>query len=109
MLGEVVPPVAVDHRHNFAEPLGGRLKLALSNAPLPAALEGLRIDEAGEAVRAAPAAEGATCRASLRVDDFAAIEGILAALREGGCRIDEMELQHADLEDVFVQIMKDNR
>ncbi|MCM5571809.1 ABC transporter ATP-binding protein [Burkholderiaceae bacterium FT117] len=90
---------------------GGRLRLALSGAPLPVALEPLRLDESAEgaAPAAAQAAPGAAQRAALRVDDYAAIEGILAALREGGCRIDEMELQHADLEDVFVQIMKDNR
>ena len=48
-------------------------------------------------------------RVSLRVDDYGAIEAILASLRAGGCRIDEMELLHADLEDVFVRIMRDNR
>ena len=48
-------------------------------------------------------------RVALRVDDYSAIEPILATLREAGCRIEEIELQRADLEDVFVQIMKDNR
>ncbi|ODT34662.1 MAG: ABC transporter ATP-binding protein [Lautropia sp. SCN 70-15] len=91
---------------------GGRLQLALSGAPLPEALAPLRLDEGGQAGQpAGPSGEpaGLPQKLALRVDDYAGIEGILAALREGGCRIDEMELQHADLEDVFVQIMKDNR
>jgi ABC-2 type transport system ATP-binding protein len=84
---------------------GGRLHLSLSGAPLPQMLEPLRLDDA-----AAPdSSTGEARRATLRIDDYAAIEGILATLREAGCRIDDMELQRADLEDVFVQIMRDNR
>jgi len=30
---------------------------------------------------------------------------VLARLREAGCHIDEMEVQHTDLEDVFLRIM----
>ena len=48
-------------------------------------------------------------RVTLRVDDYEAIEWILASVRNAGCRIEEMELERADLEDVFVRIMKDNR
>jgi len=88
---------------------GGRLQLSLSGAPLPEALAALRLDEGGQAGGPSGAPAGPAQKVALRVDDYAGIEGILAALREGGCRIDEMELQHADLEDVFVQIMKDNR
>jgi len=33
------------------------------------------------------------------------VEKILARLREAGASIDEMQLQQADLEDVFLQIM----
>jgi ABC-2 type transport system ATP-binding protein len=91
---------------------GGRLQLSLSAAPLPEALAPLRLDEGGQGGEAADvsgAPAGLPQKLALRIDDYAGIEGILAALREGGCRIDEMELQHADLEDVFVQIMKDNR
>ncbi|MCO5109132.1 MAG: ABC transporter ATP-binding protein [Burkholderiaceae bacterium] len=88
----------------------GRLQLRLSGAPLPAALESLRIAE--PSVAAAPPdarqAEGGT-RVCLRVEDFGAIEPVLAALREGGCRIEEMELLHTDLEDVFVQVMRETR
>jgi ABC-2 type transport system ATP-binding protein len=33
------------------------------------------------------------------------VEGVLAALRDGGCGIDELDVGHADLEDVFLQLM----
>ena len=84
---------------------GGRLHLGLSGAPLPQMLEPLRLDDAS----APDSLAGAVRRATLRIDDYAAIEGILATLREAGCRIEDMELQRADLEDVFVHIMRDNR
>ena len=42
---------------------------------------------------------------SLRVNEVAEVEPILARLRESGAVIDEMQLQQADLEDIFLQIM----
>ena len=42
---------------------------------------------------------------SLRVNDYAEVEPILARLRDAGAVIDEMQLQQADLEDIFLQIM----
>jgi ABC-2 type transport system ATP-binding protein len=42
---------------------------------------------------------------TLRVNDYNDVEPILAALRQGGAVIDDMQLQQADLEDVFIQIM----
>ena len=45
---------------------------------------------------------------SLRINDYAEVEGILARLRQGGISIDEMQLQQADLEDIFLQIMDEN-
>ena len=42
---------------------------------------------------------------SLRVNEYAEVEKILARLRESGAEIDEMQLQQADLEDIFLQIM----
>ncbi|HYF57753.1 MAG TPA: ABC transporter ATP-binding protein [Burkholderiaceae bacterium] len=75
---------------------GGTLRLRLSGAPLP---EGVRALLAGE-----PAADG---RIALRLEDWAGLEPLLARLREAGCRIDEMELVHTDLEDVFVKMMAD--
>ncbi|MFC4930658.1 ABC transporter ATP-binding protein [Massilia sp. GCM10023247] len=43
---------------------------------------------------------------SLRVNEYAEVEPILARLRESGAVIDEMQLQQADLEDIFIQIME---
>jgi ABC-2 type transport system ATP-binding protein len=43
---------------------------------------------------------------TLRVNEYAEVEGILARLRESGAQIDEMQLQQADLEDIFIQIME---
>jgi ABC-2 type transport system ATP-binding protein len=42
---------------------------------------------------------------SLRINDYAEVEQILARLRQSGAVIDEMQLQQADLEDIFLQIM----
>ena len=73
---------------------GGTVSLRLSGAPLPPALRPLLQGE--------PAADG---RIALRLEDWQRLEPILAALREAGCRIEEMELAHTDLEDVFLRIM----
>ena len=81
-------------------------------AVLGLGLAGCRVDLAAEPGVVAPQAipqDVGESRVSLRVDDFGAIEPLLAALREGGCRIEEMELLHTDLEDVFVQVMKETR
>jgi ABC-2 type transport system ATP-binding protein len=48
-------------------------------------------------------------RVRLRVDSAADVEGVLAACREAGCGIDEVEVGHADLEDVFMQLMAGDR
>ncbi|RPH46415.1 MAG: ABC transporter ATP-binding protein [Burkholderiales bacterium] len=76
---------------------GGTVWLRLSGAPLPAALRTLLQGE--------PGADG---RIALRLEDWQRLEPILAALREAGCRIEEMELAHTDLEDVFLRIMAQN-
>jgi ABC-2 type transport system ATP-binding protein len=75
----------------------GRLVLRISGAPLPASLEPLVIEAPGRD------------RIALRVDRYDAVEPMLGALREAGCRIEEMELLHADLEEVFVSIMRESR
>jgi ABC-2 type transport system ATP-binding protein len=43
---------------------------------------------------------------TLRVNEYTDVEPILAALRQAGAVIDDMQLQQADLEDVFIQIME---
>ncbi len=42
---------------------------------------------------------------TLRVNEYVDVEPILARLRESGAVIDEMQLQQADLEDIFLQVM----
>jgi len=74
---------------------GGRLVLRLSGAPLPEGLLPLRL--------AAPDA----CTEVLRVTAPDALESILRTLREAGCRIEEMDFEHTDLEDVFLSIMRE--
>jgi ABC-2 type transport system ATP-binding protein len=43
---------------------------------------------------------------TLRVNDYAEVEPILSKLRLSGAAIEDMQLQQADLEDVFIQIME---
>ncbi|MEB0139718.1 MULTISPECIES: ABC transporter ATP-binding protein [unclassified Undibacterium] len=42
----------------------------------------------------------------LRVTDYNQVEGMLAAFRQAGCQIEDLQLLQADLEDVFLQIME---
>ena len=83
---------------------GGRLVLRLSQGTLPESLMPLLVESA-----AAHARPGSGERFVLRIDTYEHVEPVLAALRTAGCVIDEMELQHTDLEDVFVRIMQENR
>lgn len=46
---------------------------------------------------------------TLRVTDYKEVEPILATLRASGAEIDDLQLQQADLEDVFIQIMGDEK
>jgi len=48
-------------------------------------------------------------RVTLRVAAAADVEGVLATCREAGCDIEEVEVGHADLEDVFMQLMAGER
>jgi ABC-2 type transport system ATP-binding protein len=80
---------------------GGKLRVRCSGEPLPeslraAALEPPRRDEATGG-----------WSATLRVDGSAEVESALAQLRQAGCRVDELDLQHVDLEDVFVRVMQE--
>ena len=89
--------VALDTTSNLLNRMDSlELRLHLAGAPLPAALAALLRDTHG-AVH------------TLRLHSYAQLEGVLAQLREAGVRIEQMELQQPDLQDVFVQIMKDSR
>jgi len=43
---------------------------------------------------------------TLRINDHSEVEPVLAALRQSGAVVEDMQLQQADLEDVFIQIME---
>jgi ABC-2 type transport system ATP-binding protein len=63
---------------------------------LPAALRGQAIEQGDGRVR-------------VRVAGAADVERVLAACREAGVSVDEVEVGHADLEDVFMQLMAGGR
>jgi ABC-2 type transport system ATP-binding protein len=74
----------------------GALVLSLSGAPLPPALRERVIPASPE-----------DPRLHLEIGRFEEVEFVLATLREAGCVIDEMEIVRTDLEDVFVNVMKE--
>jgi ABC-2 type transport system ATP-binding protein len=82
---------------------GSQLIVHLKSGDLPAGLRHLvSHDEHGNG-------SGTGNKYSLRVNDYAEVEPILARLRESGAVIDEMQLQQADLEDIFLQIVGDGQ
>lgn len=76
---------------------GMHLFLRLAAGTLPAGLHSLEIDSMS--------ATGADAHL-LRLDDYDDVERILSQCRAAGCRFDEIDVRKADLEDVFVQIMR---
>jgi ABC-2 type transport system ATP-binding protein len=91
--GEVV---ALDRTANLLSQFAGlQLVLSFSNGTLPASLEGLR----------QPGNHGERS-VRLRLSGYGEVEQILSTCRQAGCEIDDMEVAKADLEDVFVQIMR---
>jgi ABC-2 type transport system ATP-binding protein len=88
--------VALDRTSNLINRFaGGRLFLRLAGDAIPGSLLGSPVTVADDG------------RIVLRVERYEDIEGMLAAIRQAGCRIEEMELQHTDLEDVFVRVMRE--
>ncbi|HTP62286.1 MAG TPA: ABC transporter ATP-binding protein [Burkholderiales bacterium] len=86
--------VALDSTRNLLENFSGVvLKLRLDRDTLP---DGL----------AAEVLAGEAGRFTLRLRDFAALEGVLHRLREAGASIKELELEPPDLEDVFLRVME---
>lgn len=73
---------------------GGRLSLRLSGTLVPACLEPLRVDAGAD-------------RLALRIDTPESLESALRELREAGCRIDEIDFERTDLEDVFLRIIRE--
>ena len=89
--------VALDRTASLLKRSGaGALVLRLSGAPLPQALQPRLL-----------APDPADDRLQLKLEDFAEVEILLARIREAGCTITEMEIGGTDLEDVFVDVMRD--
>jgi ABC-2 type transport system ATP-binding protein len=70
-----------------------RLRLRLQPDRLPAALSGSLVAQEGNSL-------------VLAVESYAQIESVLAQLRVEGIEVQELEVLQADLEDVFVQMMR---
>ena len=86
--------VALDTTRNLLRQVAGvRLRLRLAPDRLPAALATKMIG-AGEDSRL------------LALDSYAQIESVLADLRAESIQVQELEVLQADLEDVFVQVMR---
>jgi ABC-2 type transport system ATP-binding protein len=80
-------------RDLLARVAGVQLALKL-RGPLPAHLAPHVVEDSGD-------------RIVLRVAQPADVEAVLAACRLAGAQIDDLEVGHADLEDVFLQVMSD--
>jgi len=90
--------VALDSTSNLIRRISGsQLVLRLARGALPDRLKAL-VSHPDELVSGS--------KYTLRVNDYAEVEPILATLRESGATVDDMQLQQADLEDVFIQIME---
>jgi ABC-2 type transport system ATP-binding protein len=84
--------VALDQTRTLLNRLADvRMSLRLKGA-LPESLRGRVIEERGD-------------RITLRLAAASDVESVLAACRAAGCAIEELEVGHADLEDVFLQLM----
>jgi ABC-2 type transport system ATP-binding protein len=89
--------VALDHTASLLKRFAaGALVLSLSGAPLPASLQ--------SRVVPGPSQDS---RIHLEINRYEEVECVLAALRQAGCVIEEMEIAHTDLEDVFVNVMNE--
>jgi ABC-2 type transport system ATP-binding protein len=82
---------------------GSSLIVHLKQGALP---EGLRHLVAHDEHDDSSKPDGHGNKYTLRVNEYGEVEHILARLRESGAQIDEMQLQQADLEDIFIQIME---
>ncbi len=93
--------VALDYMTALIKRISGsQMKITLAQGHLPESLQALQIAHEGPAT---------PHQYTLRVTDYAEVEPILAALRSAGCVMESLQLQQADLEDVFLQIMGEGK
>jgi ABC-2 type transport system ATP-binding protein len=85
--------IALDHTANLLRSEAERrLELRLAPMLLPQSLKGLVIEATSD-------------RYVLALPDYERLEGILETLRVAGVKVEEMQLQQAGLEEVFLRIM----
>jgi ABC-2 type transport system ATP-binding protein len=90
--------VALDSTSNLVKRISGsQLVVRLARGALPDDLKPL-VSHPDELVSGQ--------KYTLRINEYSDVEPILARLRESGAVIEDMQLQQADLEDVFIQIME---
>jgi ABC-2 type transport system ATP-binding protein len=77
---------------------GTQLFLRFSEGALPTELRTLEVDTSN-------LPNGGGNQHLLRLNSYDDVERILALCRANGCKLEEMEVRKADLEDVFVQVM----
>jgi ABC-2 type transport system ATP-binding protein len=93
--------VALDKTENLIKRISGsQLVLKLAQGRLPEPLK-LLVSHPEELV--------AGNKYTLRINEYAEVEPILVQLRQSGVVIEDMQLQQADLEDVFIQIMGEEK
>jgi ABC-2 type transport system ATP-binding protein len=90
--------VALDTMQQLLRRVSGSQLIVQLKGELPAELRHLVSHDEHE--------NGHGNRYSLRINAASEVEGILARLRETGTVVDEMQMQQADLEDIFLQIME---
>ena len=90
--------IALDSTQNLIGKMtaGNSVKLRLLPDTLPSSLQPLQINY-DNGIR------------ELRIENYAQMEFILSSLRSANNQILEMHLQQPDLEDVFVNLMRNNR
>ncbi|CAG9215276.1 putative ABC transporter ATP-binding protein YadG [Paraburkholderia tropica] len=77
---------------------GTQLFLRFSEGALPTELRALEVDTSN-------LPNGGGNQHLLRLNSYDEVERILSLCRANGCKLEEMEVRKADLEDVFVQVM----
>ena len=86
--------VAMEPTRDLLARLAGVKLVMKLRGPLPAQLAPQVVESSDE-------------RVVLKVAQPADVESVLAACRTAGCQIEDIEVGHADLEDVFLQVMSD--
>ena len=88
--------IALDRTRSLLRQLSGLRMSMRVTGELPAAVASHVAEQTGEHV-------------VLRLSGVAEVEPTLALLRQAGCAIEDLEVAHADLEDVFLQLMSEGR